>query len=190
MWIHPSSAEALHQTYRASQQASRRLAVQAGEVQALAKRVQFALHRREAREAEELLMRVQEAYQALSDAYTPEQLQAEAAWRALQEEWLETQLFATFVRGSTPFALPTAIPEACIGALSDVLGEVVRLLVRDAAEGSFARLSDARELADEVLSTLLALDGTGQARQKVDQARSHARRIEDIAYDAALHGRV
>ncbi|MBP9747972.1 hypothetical protein KBD13_03525, partial [Patescibacteria group bacterium] len=81
-------------------------------------------------------------------------------------------------------------PEACIGALSDVLGEVVRLLVRDAAEGSFARLSDARELADEVLETLLLLDGTGHARQKIDQARSHARKIEDIAYDAALHGRV
>lgn len=190
MWIHPSSAEALHQAYHASQQESRRLAVQAGEVQALAKRVQFALHRQEAREAEELLIRVEEAYQALLDGYTHEQLQAEAAWRALQEEWLETQLFAAFVRGSAPFVLPTATPEACIGALSDVLGEVVRFLVRDAAEGSFARLSDARVLADEVLSTLLALDGTGQARQKVDQARSHARRIEDIAYDASLHGRV
>lgn len=190
MWIHPSSVEALCAAHQEAGQAGRAIVGRATEAQALAKRVQFALHRRDHDAAQALMDQVEELYQGLTRAYPPERLQAEAAWRALQEEWLETRLFSAFVQGSAPLTLPTVTPEACIGALSDVLGEVVRLLVRDAAEGSFARLSDARMLADEVLSTLLALDGTGQARQKVDQARSHARRIEDIAYDAALHGRV
>jgi predicted translin family RNA/ssDNA-binding protein len=190
MWIHPSSVEALCAAHQEAGQAGRAIAGRATEAQALAKRVQFALHRRDHDAAQALMDQVEELYQGLARAYPPERLQAEAAWRSLQEEWLESQLFFAFLVRREAFVLPTDLPEACIGALSDVLGEVVRILVRDAAEGSFARLADARELADEVLETLLLLDGTGHARQKIDQARSHARKIEDIAYDAALHGRV
>lgn len=190
MWIDSQDIRALQAAYEGKQRTEKQIAARATEAQALAKRVQFALHRGDESQAQTLLREAKMLVQSLEAEFSEAQLQAEASWRSLEEELLEAELFWQFVIGKHPFVLPTDHPQACIGALSDVLGEVVRLLVREAAQGSFARLQDASELADQVLSALLTMDGTGHARQKVDQARSHARKIEDIAYDAVLHGRV
>ncbi len=186
MWIHTDDGTRLQDVYRERLASEREIGARAIEAQSLAKRSQFALHRGDIAGGRTLLDEARVAKAHLLMTFGEERLAREGAFRALEEELLESELFAAFVDGEKPLQLPVEKPLATIGACSDLLGEVVRLLVRDASQGSFARLSDAQVLAEEVLTLLLELDATGNARQKLDQARSHARKIEDIAYDVAM----
>lgn len=159
-------------------------------LQALAKRGIFALHREDEGAAQALLTEARALRDELKQEFGAERLSEEGSWTAAEEELLEAELFHAFYEGRVVRGLPVEHPQTVIGALSDLLGEVARLIVRDVTRGSVARLSAAQGLVQEVMEILLQLDATGQARQKVDQARQHARKIEDVAYDLALRGRV
>lgn len=166
------------------------VAERATRAQTLAKRGMFALHREDEATAESLLAEARALRDAAKHDYGVERVMREGAWIAAEEELLEAELFYAFYKGQSVRGLPIQHPSIVIGALSDVLGEVVRLIVRDVTRGSAERVQAAQALVQEVMEVLLQLDATGQARQKVDQARQHARKIEDIAYDLALRGRV
>lgn len=188
MFLHTDDIQSLKQAFFEQEQASQRIAQQATRLQALAKRSIFAVHRGDLRTANELLREVGGAREHVLREYGELYAKTQNAWRAFEEELLEAQLFLAFAeRTDETLVLPTEHPERVIGALSDLLGEVARMVVRDVTENQPQRhLVQAQMLAGEVLDALLELDATGHARQKVDQARQHARKIEDVAYDLAL----
>ncbi len=191
MYLQESAIRELRAVYAAQAHATQDIAERAGKVQAMAKRSIFAIHRDDLDGANALLQEAVAIRAELINEYTADYLQTQPAWRSFGEELLEAQLFLAFVEERPPFALPVDQPERVIGALSDLLGEVARLVVRDVTLHPQSRyLAPARGLAEEVIDALLELDATGHSRQKIDQARQHARKIEDVAYDVSFRRRV
>lgn len=191
MYIQETDIAELRTLYAEQGAAIQDVAQQATKFQAMAKRSIFAVHRDDLLGAGKLLEEVASMREAMIREYTLAHLQAHPVWRAFDEELLEAELFLAFVKDRAPFSLPVDQSERVIGALSDLLGEVARLVVRDVTVRPQSRyLAAAQTLAEEVIDLLLELDATGHARQKVDQARQHARKIEDVAYDVSFRRRV
>lgn len=185
-----SALQAVRERFVAREQVRRALIGQAQQVQTTAKRAIFAVHRDDLEGAMALLETAQgHAREAERLCGEDAALMHEGAWRAAQEEWLEAELLVAAL-GDHEADLPLDEPERVVGALSDLLGELARVLIRDVTQGRFARVTPIHGTAQRVLEFLLEFDATGYARQKVDQARQHLRKIEDVAYDLALRNRV
>ena len=110
----------------------------------------------------------------------------DGAWRASREEFLEARLLAAYLQGTSIVFLNQEDPEIAIGALSDLVGELVRQAVMEAVKGNKAAVEKMLSVGQQVVATLLEMDLTGGLRSKVDQAKSHLRRLEDIRYDLAM----
>ncbi|MBP7005831.1 hypothetical protein KBB27_01780 [Patescibacteria group bacterium] len=166
--------------------AKRELATVAQRMQTTSKRAIFAVHRDDLETALALLEETHEA-ESLGEALCRQEasLAHEGIWRAAREEQLEAELLVAILL-EREIALPTNDPERVIGACSDVVGELARVLVRDVTQGDLARVERLKSVAQDLLGFLLEFDATGGARQKVDQARQHLRKIEDVAYDLAV----
>lgn len=185
-----SALQAVRERFVAREQVRRELIGLAQQVQTTAKRAIFAVHRDDMEGAMALLQAAQgHAHDAERLCGQDATLAHEGAWRAAQEEWLEAELLVAAL-GEYETDLPLDEPERVIGALSDVLGELARVLIHDVTQGRLDRVSFIHGSAQRLLEFLLEFDATGYARQKVDQARQHLRKIEDVAYDLALRQRV
>lgn len=181
--------ERVKDRYREQGDWRRALSTQAQLVQTVAKRAIFAIHRDEPASALELLIEAKDAEQKAREICEREpSLTDEGVWRAAQEELLEAELLVSIVTGDHVINLPIDDPARVIGACADVVGELARVIVRDVTKGRLDRVAEIQSVAQEVLSFLLTFDATGYARQKVDQARQHVRKIEDVAYDLAIRG--
>jgi len=114
-------------------------------------------------------------------------LQSDGMWRSSLEEFTEAAFFYTAARGEPLFPPHdlTDDPDILLGGLSDMVGELVRLAVQAATDGNTERVDEIHVLSEQVVAFLLSIDATGSTRQKVDQARQHLRRLEDIRYDLA-----
>ncbi len=153
------------------------------------KRAIFALHRDAPQDARKEL---DEAKQGIKrgNELTKKQgrLTFEGAWRAAQEEYAEACVFEQYVRtGSVgPVEGVSADPDIFIGAISDLLGEMVRLSITRVVAGDRSFVATAFYDAREIVSFLLQMDLTGGLRSKVDQAKQHLRKIEEMNYDVQL----
>ncbi len=110
----------------------------------------------------------------------------DGAWRASREEFLEARLLASYLQETSIAFLNQEDPEIVIGALSDLVGELVRQAVMEAVKGNKEAVEKMLSVGQQVVATLLEMDLTGSPRSKVDQAKSHLRRLEDIRYDLAM----
>ncbi len=153
------------------------------------KRVIFAWQRDDAEEAESQLETVRGFVdQGVDMVHAEPRLAAEGSWRAALEEYAEAELFSQYLLTNT-IAVPDRIheePELFLGALSDVCGELVRRAQLLAASGKTEDLERMWVDVEQAVALLLDLDLTGGLRSKVDQARSHLRRLEEIRYDLAI----
>lgn len=181
-----SAFQAVRQRYIEREQVRRELVALAQQVQTTAKRAIFSVHRDDLEAAQAFLSTVRErAREAERLCHHDPALSHEGSWRAAQEEWLEAELLVAAL-GDHEIDLPLDEPERVIGALSDVLGELARVLIHDVTQGRLDRVTFIHQTAQQSLEFLLEFDATGYGRQKVDQARQHLRKIEDVAYDLAL----
>ncbi len=111
-------------------------------------------------------------------------LASEGIWHAALEEFAEAVLFFGMVT-SKSFETGDLLddPSIMLGGLSDAVGELVRLAVREATEGNAERVEVIAKEAERLVVFLTSMDLTGGLRSKGDQARQHLRRLEDIRYD-------
>lgn len=181
--------ERVKERFREQDRARRELAAHSQLLQKTAKQAIFAIHRDDPEAALALL---QTAKQIERDAQLvcerESSLTDEGVWRAAQEELLEAELLVSIITTDASLRLPVDDPARVIGAVSDVMGELARVLVRDVTRGQLDRVAMIQSTTQELLSFLLEFDATGYVRQKVDQARQHLRKIEDVAYDLAIRG--
>lgn len=156
-------------------------------MQGLSKRAIFAMHRADQAEAEKLL---KEGLKLVSlgkkQSATVTVIAQDGAWRASREEFLEARLLASYLQETSIAFLNQEDPEVVIGALSDLVGELVRQAVMEAVKGNKQAVEKMLSVGQQVVATLLEMDLTGSLRSKVDQAKSHLRRLEDIRYDLAM----
>ena len=109
----------------------------------------------------------------------------DGTWRSALEEFTEAAFFYRAAQGGDLFPPHdlTDDPDILLGGLSDMVGELVRLAVHAATRGDVREVDRIEEISERVVGFLLSVDATGSTRQKVDQARQHLRRLEDVRYD-------
>ena len=76
--------------------------------------------------------------------------------------------------------------EAYLGGLCDLVGELVRLATNRAAAGQLEAPAKLKIIAAKVLAILAPANFTGYLRTKYDQANSHLRKLEQMAYEIRL----
>lgn len=175
------------ETYRA-------FVASANEALHASKRAIFAFHRADVTGARaQLAIATHSLHDARTFATREPSLLYEGAYRAAVEEFLEATFYGQFVGRvavSPPADLSSDDPELAVGGLADLTGELVRYATACATLGDLKEVARAKQTLDAVMALLINLDLTGYVRTKCDQARSSARRMEEICYDIALRARV
>lgn len=156
------------------------------EIQRLSKQAIFALQRQAMTEATRILEQARDRMATGRRCIGKEsRLASEGMWRAALEEYTEATLFFCSEQNAELLTASTLSedPDIVIGALSDVVGEMVRRAVARATDGNRAAVEQLYQKAQRVVAFLTSLDLTGSLRSKGDQSRQHLRRLEDIRYD-------
>lgn len=158
-----------------------------------AKRAIFAGHRGDLKEAKHLLHEAAEKLNGFEAAFLEMPLlRSEGAYRAAVEEFVEASLYLQFLERKTIGAVSDfreLDAELYLGGLSDLAGELVRYATSRATDGDVKEVKRAKDELDLIITFLVSLDLTGYLRTKFDQAKSAARKMEDIAYDLAMRKR-
>ncbi|MBP9762912.1 hypothetical protein KBD34_04855 [Patescibacteria group bacterium] len=159
------------------------------EVLSTSKRSIFALHREDSAASEKELKAAEQAIERGWKIIQEEALLAqEGSWRAAREEFAEASLLAEYLKKGSLQTHPDKDrdPDIFIGGLSDFLGELVRLAVLAATRGDRGPIERFYHDAIEIMDFLLLMDLTGHLRTKVDQAKQHVKKLEEIRYDLSL----
>ncbi|MFH2063112.1 MAG: hypothetical protein ABIJ46_03065 [bacterium] len=155
------------------------------------KRSIFALHRGDVETADRLLSEATDGVgSVLSRAREIAQLSDEGSFRSALEEYAEARLYRSYLRGERlgpiavgEFEVPADI---FLGGLCDLVGELQRRQVRLATEGDIDGVRGVRDLAEEIVGSLLEMDLTGYLRNKFDQAKNSFRRSEEVLYEMSV----
>ena len=158
---------------------------------AASKRAIFAWHREDPAGAKkELAAAKKELSRGISLVKKDVTLGEEGTWRVALEEYTEAYFVSEYFAHGTIRSLPpeASDPDILFGALSDLAGECVRRAVRLATNHDARAVERMLEDVRGIVELLLQMDLTGHLRAKVDQAKQHLRKLEEIRYDLAMHG--
>lgn len=156
--------------------------------QKMSKQAIFASQRDEKPRAADLLKQAQTALlEGRKIVLGEKRLYSEGMWRAALEEFCEAFFFERAIAGKELLPVPvTDEPDILVGGLSDLIGEFARLGVKKAIARDKEGVDRLLEMSGALVEFMLALDATGGLRNKIDQARQHLRRLEDIRYDLSF----
>ena len=162
---------------------------ESGNAQHHAKRAIFSLHRGDAREAEMKLAEAGTIFSRLVAKYKKHpEIKSEGAFEAAVEEFVEAQLFYQFVKTGTIGELKGMKVDgnSYIAGLCDVPGELQRYAIRAATAGDIGAVKRSAEMANEIIGELIEFDLTSYLRNKFDQAKQAAHRLEQVVYEVSL----
>ena len=149
------------------------------------KRAIFACQRGDLNETNKLLSEAGSAVKAGKQLVSKHPaLIGDGVWRSALEEYAEARLFHSYYSGD--LQLPkelTEEPDALLGGLADLAGEIARFAVLKGTEHDKVAVERAHKTVMHIADTLAELDLTGSLRSKFDQTKQHLRKIEDIRYD-------
>ena len=154
-----------------------------------AKRAIFALHRGNQVEAKEKLTDVETLLKGLLQKYKKEdRIHGEGAYRAAIEEYVEATLFNQFVTAGKLSEIKT-LPiddESYLSGLCDVPGELYRYAIAAATRHDMKLVQACNELAAEIIGELIEFNLTSYLRNKFDQAKQAAHKLEQVVYELSL----
>lgn len=169
--------------------ARRKIIGASSDAQHLAKQVIFALQRDNAEEAKEKFAEAKRLLIELDKKYGENgKLRNEGAWKAGIEEFVEAKLFFDYCDGKKIGAISEFYVELdeYLGGLSDLTGELVRLMIILATQKKFDKVKEAGKAVDEVIHALMQNNLTGYLRTKFDQAKNSLRKAEEILYEISM----
>ena len=154
-----------------------------------AKRVVFDLHRGDVREAADKLKLVESIMKDLikRNKKNPE-IQEEGVFAAALEEYVEASLFFQFLKtGEMGEVKGLDIPgEVYLAGLCDVPGELFRYAIRAATNHDIATVKRCSLAAEEIIGELMEFNLTKYLRNKFDQAKQAAHKLEVVVYETTL----
>jgi len=154
-----------------------------------AKRAIFALHRNNLAEAEERIMAAENKFREIETKYGKEdRIYDEGAYRAALEEYVEAKIFSAFLRGEKigevkGFGIE---PETYVAGLADVPGELLRFAIRAATARNLPEVRRAAAVSDDIMVEIMEMNLTSYLRNKADQAKQAALKLETILFEASL----
>lgn len=156
-----------------------------------AKRVVFDLHRGDVKEAEQKLRLVETIMKDLvkRNKKNPE-IQDEGVFAAALEEYVEASLFYQFLKtGEMGEVKGLDVPgEVYLAGLCDVPGELFRYAIRAATNHDMATVKKCSLAAEEIIGELMEFNLTKYLRNKFDQAKQAAHKLEVVVYETTLRG--
>ena len=182
----------LKKRYQTSGQGRRQLSEMSNQAQSLSKQAIFASQRGDLNQAVALLKQAeQQLFNGQKLVRQIEDLENQGSYRAAWEEFAEAKLFYNYLTtGNLGAIIKTELPvEVYIGAVSDLVGEMVRYAVKLATDGQGVKVGAVVKVATTLTAILGEMNLTGSLRSKYDQTRHHLRRLEDIQYDLAIKHR-
>jgi translin len=156
-----------------------------------AKRVIFDLHRGDVKEGEQKLRLVETIMKDLvkRNKKNPE-IQDEGVFAAALEEYVEASLFLQFLKtGEMGEVKGLDVPgEVYLAGLCDVPGELFRYAIRAATNHDMATVKKCSLAAEEIIGELMEFNLTKYLRNKFDQAKQAAHKLEVVVYETTLRG--
>lgn len=154
-----------------------------------AKRVVFDLHRGDIKEAEAKLKLVESIMKDLikRNKKNPE-IQDEGVFAAALEEYVEASLFYQFLKtGEMGEVKGLDIPgEIYLAGLCDVPGELFRYAIRAATHHDIETVKRCAAAGEEIIGELMEFNLTKYLRNKFDQAKQAANKLEVVVYEVTL----
>lgn len=153
------------------------------------KRAIFALHRGDVAGADALLTEADGLFAQARERITGNpSLDGVGAYRAGLEEFVEAKLYRQFAADGTVGSIeyPDVDDDIYLSGLCDLVGELQRRQVKAATDGDTDAVLRIKEVMEDIVSSLLAIDLEGYLRTKFDQAKNAMRRAEDVLYDVKL----
>ncbi|MCR4314213.1 MAG: hypothetical protein NUV84_03135 [Candidatus Uhrbacteria bacterium] len=188
----PSVFAQVQKSYQTQSKGRRELMARSNDALSTSKRAIFALHRGDAKTAEELLSHAVSQFVAIEKTVRalPE-LKEEGSYRAALEEYAEARIFAGYVKSGKIVKLESRAnaPSIYLAGLADATGEMVRWATRQVTLGNDGAVKDVSEVVAMVIEYMLDLDLTGYLRTKFDQAKKNLSRLEQMTYDLTVRGR-
>ena len=160
-----------------------------GDALHFAKRVIFAVHRHDQKEAQTKLEQAEQILKDLNKQFRNEKdLFDEGAYRAALEEYVEAKLFFEFVKTGKMNEIKTVPIESDVflAGICDVPGELQRFAVNSATARNFKAVHECKLAAEEIIGELMEFDLTSYLRTKFDQAKQALHRLEQVEYEVTL----
>lgn len=157
------------------------------EITFLSKRVIFALHRRDVKEATEKLAVAKEKLAAIGKQFKSYPYIDEGSYRAGAEEYVEASLFYAFCTKKTLGKVAGVTDEEIyMAGLLDVPGELYRYALHAVTQKNIAEVTRAVDASQELYGALIGFEFTQYLRTKFDQARNMIHKLEELNAQLAL----
>jgi len=156
----------------------------------LSKRVIYAVHRDEIKEAERLIKEIESEKKKLDElSHHNKKMSCEGSYKVAIQEYVEALLYYNFVKKGKLVNLSVATEHFILG-LADLPGELVRKAVFLAGKGEVEKVVKIKDEVDSIYGELLKFDfRSNDIRRKVDAVKYDLRKLEDLVLDLKLKGR-
>jgi len=157
----------------------------------LAKQAIFAFHRDDTKSGLELLLQVERILADLGKKFAGEDFEAQGAYAAALEEYVDAKEFGRFVMGEELGSIKEVKvgTASYLGGISDVTGEILRKQIAYATARNEREVARAKDAIAEIMGWLISMNLTGYLRTKFDQAKQAMRKSEEILYEYKLRNR-
>ena len=161
-----------------------------GDALHLSKRAIFAMHRGNMKEADTKLKDAEGLLESIATKFkkTPELLD-EGSYKAGMEEYVEAAVFRQFLEDGkigeeiTKLSIPR---DVYLAGLCDVPGELYRYAIKAATDHDIDAVVECYNMAQEIIETLTEFEFTKYLRNKFDQAKQAAHKLEYVVYEVSL----
>lgn len=167
----------------------RKIISEGSNAQHLAKQAIFALQRGNKEDAVKMIEESRKGLISLEERFGKDgKLRTEGVWKASVEEHVEAKLFLDFIEGKEIDEIKEffVLPDEYIGGLSDLTGEIVRMMVLWTTKGKIEEVKNAAEVIAVIIEELMEYSYGGYLRTKFDQAKKSLQKSEQILYDLSI----
>lgn len=178
----------LKKDYQTQEKERRQIIRYSNDVLFQAKKIIFSLHKDKKTEAREQIEKLKKDLINLEKKFTSKRLQAEGAFQAAAEEYVEAVTFEAIIENKKIDAIKNLNLNhySYLGGICDLIGEMVRYGTNQVSKGNYQIIDKLKNQAQDIMVELLDFDFTGYLRTKYDQANNHLRKLEQMAYDLKL----
>ena len=153
-----------------------------------AKKTIFDIHRSSLKQAGNNLKNLELDLKTMRKKFSLHRLYEEGAFSAAVEEYYEAKALFLII-SKKKITATTGLKlryDSYLAGICDLLGEMVRLAINNAAAGNFSEIPKLKNLADDLIVELQDFNFTKYLRTKYDQARKHLQKLEQINYEIHL----
>jgi predicted translin family RNA/ssDNA-binding protein len=160
----------------------------------LSKSVIYAVHRNEFETAKEKISQVQSILQDLgTEIKATPKLRYEGSYSSAVQEYVEAVLYYNYIANQTLLTtkeLKVHVDHYILG-LCDLSGELTRKAIHYATQDKYEEVLPIREFVEKLYQELLSFDiRRGEMRKKFDQIKYDLRRLDDMAFQLKVNGKL